>query len=305
MPNIFRRKAFTLVELLVVIAIIGILVALLLPAVQAAREAGRRMQCTNNLKQWVLAFHNYHDTHLTLSHVNSRHPTLGLVSPRISYQPLLWPYVEQQSLYDVYDFDLPFHHTAGSNTGNEPHVRVQLDLYFCSSDRRGMWKPPADAHTRSRGNYALNWGAADFWQNKNVYPNYQESPFGPGRTSKFRDIRDGLSNTMLIAEVLQSKQDTDFDFRGDIQNDDIGCAQYMTVNTPNSTVPDVIRCVNTIEPAPCINPGNTVAASRSYHPGGVNVGRGDGSVRFVQDGVNLDAWQAAGSMYGGEEIQLP
>ena len=181
-----RLSGFTLVELLVVIAIIGILIALLLPAVQAAREAARRMQCTNHLKQWGLAMQNYESTYKILSYPNSR---LGGTSScsalggpyRISYPPFLWPFVEQQPLYDQYDFNLPFHYPYGQGpgNGNEPAVMVQVPLYFCPSDRQGMWAPPADSHTRSRGNYVLNWGAADFCQNTSTYPDYRLRRSGP------------------------------------------------------------------------------------------------------------------------------
>src|SRR5947208_12527567 len=99
------RSAFTLVELLVVIAIIGVLVALLLPAVQSAREASRRMQCTSQVKQWVLAMHNYHDTNLVLPYGPREAPTTN----RHSWVPELWPYVEQQNLYSQYSFQVGFY----------------------------------------------------------------------------------------------------------------------------------------------------------------------------------------------------
>src|SRR3954464_13020076 len=98
-PN--RRLAFTLVELLVVIAIIGVLVALLLPAVQSARESARRMQCTNHVKQGVLAMHNYNDTNLVMPDGPREVPS----TRRHSWVPALWPYVEQQNLYTQYDWN--------------------------------------------------------------------------------------------------------------------------------------------------------------------------------------------------------
>ena len=302
------RRGFTLVELLVVIAIIGILIALLLPAVQAAREAARRMQCTNHLKQWGLAMHNYESSNKILSYPNSRTGGssgcggLGAAF-RISFPPFLWPFLEQQPLYDRYDFNLPFHYpyNQGPGNGNEPVVMVQVSLYFCPSDRQGMWVPPADSHSRSRGNYVLNWGAADFCQNTSTYPNYRASPFGPNRSARFAEITDGLSNTMLMSEVLQSKKDTDFDFRGDILNDDVTCAQYMTLDTPNSGVDHNI-CVDLEKPAPCIVASPRYVSARSKHPGGVNVLFGDGSVHFFSDSIALETWQALGSMDGGETL---
>ena len=148
--------AFTLVELLVVIAIIGLLVALLLPAVQAAREAARRAQCVNTVKQWGLAIHNYHDATKRIPYGNHR-PN----GQRHSWPPALWPFIEQTSLYEKYNWSLPFHHIGTPHTGNEALCEVQIDQYFCASDKRGFWDFP-DAHRRSRGNYVLNWGNGPF-----------------------------------------------------------------------------------------------------------------------------------------------
>jgi prepilin-type N-terminal cleavage/methylation domain-containing protein/prepilin-type processing-associated H-X9-DG protein len=297
------RPGFTLVELLVVIAIIGILIALLLPAVQAAREAARRMQCTNHLKQWGLAILNYEVASKWLPYANRRCNDNFVDCPRISYQPALWPYIEQQQLYEQYDFNLPFHHPyhLGPGTGNEPVVEVQVPLYFCPSDRQGMWEAPADSHRRSRGNYVMNWGNGSFRQaaDEENHPADKPSPFGRFRQSKIAEVTDGMSNTMLMSEVLQARVDGHFDFRGDILNDDNTCAQYMTVNTPNSGI-DFNICVDLENPAPCERASPRHVAARSNHSGGVNVLFGDGSVRFVAETVNLDTWRALGSMSGGE-----
>ena len=113
--NRHRRRGFTLVELLVVIAIIGVLVALLLPAVQSAREASRRMKCTNNLKQWALAMHSHHDTYSKLPYAKKN-------NPRTVWVTNLWPYIEQQALYSRYDWAsngalLPLLPTQGGHVG--------------------------------------------------------------------------------------------------------------------------------------------------------------------------------------------
>jgi prepilin-type N-terminal cleavage/methylation domain-containing protein/prepilin-type processing-associated H-X9-DG protein len=309
-----EAAGFTLVELLVVIAIIGILIALLLPAVQAAREAARRMQCTNHLKQWGLAMLNYEHTHKALVYPNSRLGgssncgALAPNSPRISYPPRLWPFIEQQPLYDRYDFKLPFHHLGTPGTGNEPIVLVQVPLYFCPSDRTGFWLPPADSHSRSRGNYVLNWGAADFCQDTTKYPNYRPSPFGPNRSARLAELVDGTSNTMLMSEVLQAVQDGIWDFRGDILNDDVSCAQFMTINTPNSGVDQNSciasrGCTDPNRPAPLVDVWPRIVAARSKHPGGVNVLMADGSVHFISNSISQATWQAMGSMDGGEVLQ--
>ena len=107
---------------------------------------------------------------------------------------------------------------------------------------------------------------------------------------------------MVMSEVLQSKKDGDFDFRGDILNDDVTCAQYMTINTPNTGV-DQTSCVDKERPSPCqpVSRPRYVSA-RSNHPGGVNVMFGDGSVHFLNETIALEAWQALGSMDGGETL---
>lgn len=293
---IAARRGFTLVELLATIAIIGLIMGLLLPAVQSARESARRLSCSNNLKQWGLAMQGHHQS-------QGRLPTV-IGSPRTSFVPFLWPYLDQMVLFQQYDFALPFHHLNVPNTLNERWVRVQLPIYFCSSDRIGMWQPPADVHTRSRGNYVLSWGNGNCAQTST---GYRKSPFGRDRTSTFAQFRDGLSNTMLLSEVRMAAQDNWFDFRGDFLNDDMACAQFMTVNTPNSSVPDLQVCAGPAQlqntPAPCtyVGGGNSTVAARSFHPGGVGVVFGDGAVRFVTDGVGVSTWQALSSMASGSD----
>jgi prepilin-type N-terminal cleavage/methylation domain-containing protein/prepilin-type processing-associated H-X9-DG protein len=293
-----RRHAFTLVELLVVIAIIGVLVALLLPAVQAARESARRTQCSNNLRQWGLAMLVFADATDNLLPYGNRRDG----QPRISYQPPLWPFVEEQSLFDRYDFDLPFHHQGTPGTGNEPLVMVQLSLYMCPSDNiNGMWR--GDAHTRSRGNYVLNWSNGTFNHSDVNGEPYQKAPFELNKQIKLQSISDGLSKTMLMSEVKQAVADDYFDFRGDILNDDITCAQFMTVNTPNAGVDRQVCQQEADRPAPCFNAwsfANHVAA-RSYHTGGVQFVYADGSVHFASDSVDLLTWRMMGSI-AGEEV---
>lgn len=302
----WRRNGFSLVELLVVTAIIGILVALLLPAVQAARGAARRAQCKSHLRQWGLAMHNYELVYkrFPFGTVRGPHPWSNVhAGPngehrRQSWVIPLWPYVEQQAMYDKFDFNYNFdNYSHTSNPSNRELSSVQVPLYFCPSDRRGMWTAPL--HRRSRGNYAVNFGNGSYWQ---VEPGYKPAPFGPNRQTSTADMYDGLNNTIFLAEVLQAKNDNDFDFRGDILNDDLCCAEFMTLNTPNSGI-DSTACFGSDPnyPGPCLPwlPTRYVS-SRSHHPGGVHAGLGDGSVRFIDDSISLDTWQALGSMAGGE-----
>ncbi len=297
-----KRFGFTLVELLVVIAIIGTLVALLLPAVQSARASARRTQCLNNLKQWGLGIQLFTDSADGLLPFGNDQ----LDVPRISFQPQLWPFIEAQALYDQYDFDLPFHHNGRPGTGNEPVVLVQLPLYFCPDDRRGFWVPPADAHSRSRGNYVLNWSNGSFNHRDVEDDPYLQGPFVLRQQVGLQSITDGLSNTMLMSEIKQSIEDGHFDFRGDFLNDDVGCAQYMTVNTPNAGVDRQVCLRERKLPAPCLHTynGSNYESARSYHQGGVQVLFADGSVHFISDSVDLLTWRAMGSIAGEETVNV-
>ncbi len=293
-----KHSGFTLVELLVVIAIIGILIALLLPAVQAARAAARRVSCTNNLKQWGLAMHNYESSNRVFppgcTHWASYQKRMSFVIP-------MWPFLELNDLYDDYDFDYSFHDWI-----NERVVIQKSPLYFCPEDRIGCWEGDAWAK-RSRGNYVVNWGYCD--SRVQTTPSGEPTrpgPFGPDKYTRVGDIADGLSNTMFMAEVVQAKNDTEFDFRGDFINDDLGACCIMTVSTPNSGE-DTMACFNTADrsyPGPCNdNRGDRVyVSSRSLHAGGVNVLFGDGSTRFVLDEIDIETWRALGSMSGGETV---
>ncbi|MBN2295000.1 MAG: DUF1559 domain-containing protein [Pirellulales bacterium] len=295
-----KKKAFTLVELLVVIAIIGILIALLLPAVQAARAAARRISCSNNLKQWGLAMHNYESNNRVFppgcTHWASYQKRMSFVIP-------MWPFLELNDLYDDYNFDYSFHDWI-----NERVVIQQAPLYFCPEDRIGCWKGDSWA-ARSRGNYVVNWGYCD--SRVQATPSgdpVRPGPFGPDKYTRVSDIADGLSNTMFMAEVVQAKLDTEFDFRGDFINDDHGACCIMTVSTPNSGE-DTMACTNTADrtyPGPCQNNNSdrVYVSSRSLHAGGVNVLFGDGSTRFINNDIEVETWRAIGSMSGGETVSI-
>ncbi len=297
------RRGFTLVELLVVITIIGILISLLLPAVQAARESARGLQCNNNIKQWALAMYSYESSYGMfpagiLHGVQANTNSTGVAGPngiyrRSTYVVALWPYLNAQNMATLYNYNYSFYAPI-----NQTVVMTQLPFYFCPDDRMGYWK--GDQYTRSRGNYVACWGNGNWAQSNS---GYLPSIFGPNRWTKAANVTDGLSNTMFMSEVMQCQTDTDFDFRGDFINDDVGCAEYMTVNTPNSGV-DQDVCVNLTDPAPCLYSYSTAnyVSARGYHPGGVNVAFGDGSTHFISNAVNLTLWQALGTMAGNETV---
>jgi len=305
-----NKPGFTLVELLVVIAIIGILVALLLPAIQAAREAARRTQCTNNLKQWGLGMQNYHDTWTKLP--------FGAVSgssaagpKRHTWVPGMWPFIEQSVLYDRYDFNLVFHVPPNivQNT-LDGVVAETVPSYYCPSNPGArIWK--GDTYWRARGHYLLNWGSGGITipQATTMAPfgyigGTNTNPFSCGLNA----FVDGTSTTLLMSEGAVPLSETSNDARGDFMNDDTAyCGfAFMTTNTPNTTVPDnVANCTATSIPhAPCANNGGAqrMQAARSLHPGGVNAMLADGAVRFVSSNIDLATWRALGTMQGGEVV---
>src|SRR5262245_40644226 len=199
------RSGFTLVELLVVIAIIGVLVALLLPAVQAAREASRRMQCNSHLKQWGVALHTFHDVKRQFPKGSSNGGTLF----RQTWVMYVWPYIEQTALADKNNEKQHFYLAPGTidftmNGLCGQHVMI----YLCPSDS-GTIDQNFGQYQRTRGNYVLNWGNS--WYGQNPQPSNQ-APFwhiNGDRTQPAKvtmaNITDGTSNTLLLSEYLIAK----------------------------------------------------------------------------------------------------
>jgi prepilin-type N-terminal cleavage/methylation domain-containing protein len=332
------RRGFTLVELLVVIAIIGILIALLLPAVQAAREAARRMQCANHLKQYGLAMHTYMDAWQQYLPCGNSNPIGGFqgTQQRHTWLPRIWPYIEQQALYSQYNFNIGFHQSP-NNEDNQTAITPtssKVSIYYCPSDRPdAMWT--GDANYCCRANYVTNMGNDWFWhgnsgRNGAPFPYKLDTAANPWTGAPFylniyvsaAEISDGLSNTMFLSELLCA-EDAHFDFRGYIFNDEGPGASFMTVTGPNSRTPDMCICrANSTEATsgsdtdiaiaslstkmPCTNlvggadNNERWQAARSKHTGGVNVCLGDGSGTFVSETVAIDIWRAAGSASGGE-----
>jgi prepilin-type N-terminal cleavage/methylation domain-containing protein/prepilin-type processing-associated H-X9-DG protein len=296
-------RGFTLVELLVVIAIIGILIALLLPAVQAARAASRRTQCQNQLKQWGLAMHNY-------VLVNKHLPVGSQRNPRQTWVMHLWPFVDERGLAGANKLTVDFSEAPGTinNTMNGLCAQA-VALYRCPVDEGSDQNDPGTEKQRRRGNYVVNWGFypyGDAADRKDIAPfSHIKGDRTKPRITRLAMITDGTSHTLMMSECLRGWNPKDADWRGDIMNDD-GEFRFHTTLTPNSSAPDIIvqgRFTDTNDPIMPVTAGaaeSQVTAARSRHKGGVNVLFCDGSVRLVTDYVSQNTWRALGSMNGGD-----
>jgi prepilin-type N-terminal cleavage/methylation domain-containing protein len=337
-----RGRGFTLIELLVVIAIIGILVALLLPAVQSAREAARKAHCLNNFKQLGIALHAYHDTHGSLP-IGSLVLDPQLIVPVAgaaggadgfcgNHGPLrngrswafsLLAHIEQGALYNQLNVSLGYIFPQNSTA-----VRTKVATFLCPSDSYSE-QEPGTAYTRAKGNIAANWGNSHYYQDFPDYPGigpnpfngpfgevwFSGSPFSFNKTITFADFADGTSGTVLLGEVVIGKNKVvtndnfyaAYDRRGDFWSDDYNASMFNTYSGPNSRVPDQmalgLHCgVTDRRNPPCNATHPSFNAAWSRHPGGVHVVLGDGSARFVKDGVNFQIWRALSSPDGGEVV---
>jgi prepilin-type N-terminal cleavage/methylation domain-containing protein/prepilin-type processing-associated H-X9-DG protein len=301
-----RRSGFTLVELLVVIAIIGVLVALLLPAVQTAREASRRSSCTNNLRQIGLGMQLFHDTFLRLPAGTVWEPGAGgnQKGSEATWITHLLPYVEQETLYRTGDFN------QGFGQGNAGHPNNTITSTFLK-----LTRCPSDVHpviicswgasvAWARGNYVANNGIGPMVETTTIDTNLrQQGVFMLQSKNRFADITDGTTNTVFVSELLKSPGN---DWRGVMHYPEGSLYQHN--QTPNSPVPDEFRqgmCLSILR-APCVptstswNPKRITLAARSLHPGGVMALFGDGSVRWASNNIALAAWRALSSPQGGE-----
>ncbi|TWT38585.1 DUF1559 domain-containing protein [Blastopirellula retiformator] len=299
-----RRRGFTLVELLVVIAIIGVLIALLLPAVQQAREAARRMTCSNNLKQIGLSLHNYHDTY-------NRLPPGIVTSNQLCWSAQLLPFIEQGNLWDALGtagaFDGPWEDiTAVTTTGvgnRPPLAQTPLSAFICPSD------PGGDLNKKLGGASSIYFGKSNYVGIFSAYYNATDpvatgsggsdrpAVFTDNSETKFRDIIDGLSNTVIVAERGTQGGPCGSlwigyhsDFGGSISGSIAAFQVRLRMERVSNDTDYVINGSSNYNPS-------------SMHPGGAQFLFGDASVQFLPETIPLRTQAALGTMDGGEVIQ--
>ena len=327
-PGRFRfrsRKGFTLIELLVVIAIIAVLIALLLPAVQQAREAARRSQCKNNLKQLGLALHNYHGTHQvfpasTYSQGHCDHGTADPVTRNVSGFVMMLPFLELGNLYDQYDMNAaacdningtgnavvaPFDPVT---SGNAAVVSQPLAAFTCPSENQNPLMP-------SSGSGAIVSAGSDFEGAKTSYdfsvwygtyyncncwrgrPTDAKRMFGGNSNARMGDVTDGTSNTVAISETrmdVYNGHPPAWGYRGytmigiDIHRRGLNYTVWPPPSYPTST-----------DRSPMLGDW---ASAGSMHVGGCHMLLADGSVHFISESINQNTLLYLGCMSDGEVV---
>lgn len=310
-----KPSAFTLVELLVVIAIIGVLVALLLPAVQAARESARRIQCTNHLKQIGLAIHNYHDTKGAIPFGSPGNGGNTAIPITGTWGAFILPFIEANNHYDLFDFNVPMSHA-----NNVDAVTKFVPTYLCPSDTTaaeailanraggvtyhnpakamGMWYPGCMGPTHMDNcpfcpdpNPGVgNWCCRGFNFASTTGAGFEagdyQGMFGRHfKTIRFNDVTDGLSNTLMAGETLPKH------------------CLWNSAFSPNFSTTSTNIPLNTLE-----NAGNSASnwfrtcGFKSKHQNGANFVYGDGSVHFVRTNIDFRLFNDLGTRAGGETV---
>lgn len=331
------RRGFTLIELLVVIAVIAILIALLMPSVQQAREAARRTQCRNRLKQLGIALHNYHDAHRSLPSGYVSFARIGDLSaddydsvtwdapPGWAWSTMLLPYLDQAPLYDQLDVNRPLWDPVHAAS-----IAVKLPSFLCPSvagpsdpffaaDASGQTLQKSGRAVRlGRTHYVASHGQEECWAECSgpsggflgQVSQIADGPFFRNSRVRFRDVIDGLSTTVLLGEHTSSLSDKAW--AGVVP----GAVVHPKTNTPENGAESAATLIMVHSgPAagevdalgnPIIHPPNFptlhVGQMQSDHPGGAHVLLGDGSVRFVAETIHLQTFAHLTSIAEGEIV---
>ncbi len=312
-------SGFTLVELLVVIAIIGILVSLLLPAVQAARESGRRATCSNNLKQLGLAFHNYHSAlgRFPSAYVSQTggggtsgapDPVTRDAGPGWAWGALLLPFLEGSALDSTLNYSLPCWDPA-----NAVAVRLQPKVFLCPTSSRD--NRPFDVldsggsrlATFGRSHYVASVGQEEPWgTTTDDYSSIADGPLYRNSTTRAADVLDGLTHTVFVGEhhaILSNKT-----WVGVVPGAEVCPTPEFPLSECDSaaTLVQVHSGPAAGEVPPVIHPPNSplshVCQMYAEHPGGANILLGDGSVRFVSEFIHQPTWAALSSRSKGDLV---
>ena len=315
-PAKSTRSAFTLVELLVVIAIIGILIAILLPAVQAVREAARRIQCANNVKQQSMAMLNYESAHQEL-------PSGASVPGHAMWSAFILPYIEGSNLYYLIDFEAGFEDVSVANANNIEKLSAGLPFMICPSSAvpekqldtlMGIERSPSCYVACTSG--LLSREAGDFpWAGMDADDTYPASDgvFYVNSRTALANISDGTSGTVLLGEVLPDQDIVGIDAGGGDQKADhwyIGSRELdsmetvklsMRTSSENSECMGSTAClINSIFMGERTTIDEKELAFGSRHSGGANIGFVDGHVQFVAESIDLVVWSSIGTRAGGE-----
>jgi prepilin-type N-terminal cleavage/methylation domain-containing protein len=325
-PKVIRRHAVTLVELLVVIAIIAVLIGVLLPAVQTAREAARRTQCQNNFKQLMLGIHSYQETYLRLPpayvHQNAAD------APAWGWGTMILPQLDQVDLFNALnptERALRDVFTATASTTDVALLQTVLAVFRCPSDvtpgvnDQAEFGRPSGANATNffpvgTSNYLVNV-RADPTAAPNATPADTRAPFFASSSISLASVRDGLSQTLFIGErdggrVANPIRETPGSSLGLYRADNMLAGVWVgsgATNRNNSW--GNARCTARTQGWPpnhdataTNSHGNNGKGFSSLHVGGLQVGMGDGSVRFVSENVDISIWSGIASRNLGEVI---